>query len=127
MSEAWIFCHSENYNAFGIDEGLAGVIGFDHRRSSKASNTISLHSGDKTMTSLTEMAQKAVLESDIPTREIAARVGKRYSTLMREINPYDEGAKMSAETLVEIMRVTGDISALELMAKRLGYRLELID
>jgi hypothetical protein len=79
------------------------------------------------MTSLTEMAQKAVLESDIPTREIAARVGKRYSTLMREINPYDEGAKMSAETLVEIMRVTGDISALELMAKRLGYRLEPID
>lgn len=72
------------------------------------------------MASLTEMAQTAVLTSDIPTREIAERAGKKYSTLLRELNPYDEGAKLGPDTLLAVMEITGDITPLEYMAKRLG-------
>lgn len=50
-----------------------------------------------------------VLESGLGAKNIAAAVGKPYSTLLREVNPFDDGAKLGAETLVDIMRVTGNI------------------
>lgn len=74
------------------------------------------------MTSLTEMAQQMVLGSDIPAREIAQRAGKKYSTLMREVNPYDLGAKLGADTLLSVMEITGDVGPLEYMAERLGCK-----
>lgn len=78
--------------------------------------------------SLTQICQNLVLESTtMSAREIAKAVHKPYSTLMREVNPNDTGAKLSADTLLDIMEVTGNIAPLELMAKRLGYRLESID
>ena len=52
-----------------------------------------------------------VLESGLGAKNIAAAVGKPYSTLLREVNPFDDGAKLGAETLVDIMRVTGNISS----------------
>ena len=54
-----------------------------------------------------------VLESGLGAKNIAAAVGKPYSTLLREVNPFDDGAKLGAETLVDIMRVTGNIQPLE--------------
>jgi hypothetical protein len=74
------------------------------------------------MKELTELAQRAVLNGDIPAKDIADKVGKKYSTLMRELNPYDEGAKLSPETLVELMRITKDITPLKVMAESLGYK-----
>ena len=65
-----------------------------------------------------------VLESPIRARNIAPAVGKPYSTLLREVNPYDSGAKLGAETLLSIMKVTGNISPLEYMVHEMGYRLE---
>ena len=53
-----------------------------------------------------------VLESGLGAKNIAAAVGKPYSTLLREVNPFDDGAKLGAETLVDIMRVTGNIQPL---------------
>ena len=50
-----------------------------------------------------------VLESGLGAKNIAAAVGKPYSTLLREVNPFDDGAKLGAETLVDIMRVTARI------------------
>ena len=41
-----------------------------------------------------------VLESPIGAKAIAQAVGKPYSTLLREVNPYDTGAKLGAETLM---------------------------
>lgn len=49
--------------------------------------------------------------------------GKPYSTLLREVNPYDTGAKLGAETLLQIMTQTGDLKPLEFMASSLGYEL----
>ena len=45
------------------------------------------------------------------------------STLLREVNPYDTGAKLGAETLLQIMTQTGDLKPLEFMASSLGYEL----
>ena len=65
-----------------------------------------------------------VLESPLGAKTIAQAVGKPYSTLLREVNPYDTGAKLGAETLMNIMKTTGNISPLEKMATEMGYRLE---
>lgn len=57
-------------------------------------------------------------------KAIAQAVGKPYSTLLREVNPYDTGAKLGAETLMHIMKTTGNVTPLEKMALEMGYRLE---
>ena len=44
-------------------------------------------------------------------------------TLLREVNPYDTGAKLGEETLLQIMTQTGDLKSLEFMASSLGYEL----
>lgn len=44
--------------------------------------------------------------------------------LLREVNPYDTGAKLGAETLMHIMKTTGNVTPLEKMALEMGYRLE---
>lgn len=68
-----------------------------------------------------------VLESPIGAKAIAQAVGKPYSTLLREVNPYDTGAKLGAETLMHIMKTTGNVTPLEKMALEMGYRLEPAD
>lgn len=55
-------------------------------------------------------------------RALAEKIGRRYATLMRELNPYDHGAKLGAQTLLDIMIATGDIRPLEYMARRLGVK-----
>ena len=63
-----------------------------------------------------------VLESPIGAKAIAQAVGKPYSTLLREVNPYDTGAKLGAETLMHIMKTTGNVTPLEKMAlERHGF------
>lgn len=64
-----------------------------------------------------------VLEAPQSARDIAQAVGKPYSTLFREVNPYDTGAKLGVETLLELMRVTGNLAPLRYMAQELGCTL----
>lgn len=73
------------------------------------------------MKSVTKTTQSIVLEGSIPAKEVAERINKPYSTLLREINPFDTHAKLGAETLLEIMKVTRNISPLQFMARQLGY------
>ncbi len=73
------------------------------------------------MKSVTRVAQEAVMNSRFSLKELAERIGKPYPTLLRELNPYDRGAKLGVETLLEIMQATGDTSPLEYMARELGY------
>ena len=75
------------------------------------------------MSRLTEIAHNLVFEADVEARDLAASLKKPYSTLMRELNPYDTGAKLGAETLLQIMEETGIVAPLEYMAARLGYHL----
>ena len=65
-----------------------------------------------------------VLESPLGAKAIAQGIGKPYSTLLREVNPYDDGAKLGAETLLKIMKLTGNPGPLKAMANEMGFKLE---
>lgn len=79
------------------------------------------------MSGLTELAHDLVFSTDISARDLAKRIGKPYSTMMRELNPHDTGAKLGAETLLQIMLEAGKVAPLEYMAAKLGYKLTKID
>ena len=75
------------------------------------------------MSGLCDLIQEVVLSSKIKPREIAERIGKPYSTLMRECNPNDDCAKIGVETLLSIMQVTGNFEPLKELASRCGYNI----
>ena len=70
-----------------------------------------------------QLIQDTVSRSPIGAKAVAVKIGKPYSTMMREVNPNDKGAKVGADTLMDIVRATKDISPLGFMAKELGHRL----
>lgn len=72
---------------------------------------------------LSTLIHNLVLDNPVPAKDLAKAIGKPYSTLLREVNPYDAGAKLGAETLLQIMLQTGDTKPLEYMAGKLGYSL----
>ena len=72
---------------------------------------------------LTKKVQDVVLEGRIPAKEVSRVIKKPYSTLLRELNPFDSHAKLGAETMFEIVKVTHNITILEFMAHELGYTL----
>lgn len=72
---------------------------------------------------LSTLIHNLVLDNSVPAKDLAKAIGKPYSTLLREVNPYDTGAKLGAETLLQIMMQTGDTKPLEYMAGKLGYSL----
>ncbi|MDC0336004.1 amino acid-binding protein [Pseudodesulfovibrio sp.] len=73
---------------------------------------------------VTKVVQDCILDSGIQAKVVADKINKPYSTLMREINPFDASAKLGAETLLEIMKVTDDIRPLKFMATEMGYNLD---
>lgn len=73
---------------------------------------------------LTRIVQQAILEGPRPAKELSQAIGKAYSTMLREANPYDTSAKVGVETLMAIMENTGDVSPLKYMAERMGYELQ---
>ncbi|WP_077073354.1 phage regulatory CII family protein [Mailhella massiliensis] len=70
------------------------------------------------------LVQDVVVSAPCGVQMLARRVGKTYPTLMREVNPYDKGAKLGADTLLNIMLVSRDVRPLEYMAQLMGLRLE---
>ena len=72
---------------------------------------------------VTKVVQDCILDSGIQAKDVAEKIKKPYSTLMREINPFDVSAKLGAETLLEIMKVTDDIRPLKFMASEMGFSL----
>ncbi len=71
---------------------------------------------------LSTLIHNLVLDNPVPAKDLAKAIGKPYSTLLREVNPYDSGAKLGVETLLNIMAQTGDMKPLEYMAAKLGMR-----
>ncbi|WP_291327914.1 phage regulatory CII family protein [Desulfovibrio sp. UCD-KL4C] len=71
--------------------------------------------------SITKMTQEVVLDGNSPAKEVAKKIGKPYSTLLREINPFDNNAKLGARTLLDIMKVTNEVKLLEQIANSIGY------
>ena len=73
--------------------------------------------------SVTKKMQDVVLEGGMPAKEVCAKIRKPYSTLLRELNPFDTHAKLGAETLFDIIKATKNVGILEFMAQELGYTL----
>ncbi|WP_319763092.1 phage regulatory CII family protein [Maridesulfovibrio sp.] len=71
--------------------------------------------------------QDLVLNGPVSLEELAEKLGKSPKTLAREANPEDRKAKLGAETLIEIMRITGGVEPLRLMAEELEMTLESLD
>ncbi|GFM37014.1 hypothetical protein DSM19430T_16980 [Desulfovibrio psychrotolerans] len=72
---------------------------------------------------LARIVHDIVLNSPVPAKALAKEIGKPYSTLLREVNPYDTGAKLGVETLLDIMKRTGSVAPLEFIAQQFGYML----
>ena len=53
-----------------------------------------------------QLIQDTVSRSPIGAKAVAVKIGKPYSTMMREVNPNDKGAKVGADTLMDIVRAT---------------------
>lgn len=77
--------------------------------------------------SLTKKMQDIVLEGRVPAKQVCREIQKPYSTLLRELNPFDNHAKLGAETMFEIVKATHNVSILEFMARELGYTLMPMD
>ena len=72
---------------------------------------------------LMRIFHSSVLDGPVPAKALASEIGKPYSTLLRELNPYDTGAKLGVETMIAILKHTRDMTALEYIANHLGYSL----
>ncbi len=72
---------------------------------------------------LLSVFQETIFQSGRSASEIARGIKKPYATLMRECNPNDNGAKLGAVTLFEIMEFTRNIEPLRYMARKLGYEI----
>ncbi len=57
-----------------------------------------------------------------PMKNIAEEVGKPYSTLMRELDPEDRGAKLGVEMLLPLMQACNSTLPLRYLAEEMGYR-----
>lgn len=58
-----------------------------------------------------------------PIKNIAEDVGKPYSTLMRELDPEDRGAKLGVELLLPLMLACNSTLPLRFLAEGMGFRL----
>ena len=79
---------------------------------------------EKPMSKVIKAIHETVVNGKMPSKAIASAIGKPYTTLMRETNPYDPGAKLGVETFMAIIQTTGDVGPLELMVQELGYVLQ---
>lgn len=79
------------------------------------------------MNKIVKAVHELVTEGKMSAKSVATAVHKPYSTLLREINPCDSGAKLGVETFMAIIQATGDTRPLELMVHELGYRLTPIE
>ena len=75
------------------------------------------------MSKVIKAIHETVVNGKMPSKAIASAIGKPYSTLLRETNPLDPGAKLGVETFMDIIETT----PLNVMVRELGYRLAPVD
>ena len=61
-----------------------------------------------------------ILDNDTGMKVLSREIGKKYQTLMRELNPFDPLAKLGAGDLVLILRVTRDPELVDLILDEAG-------
>lgn len=75
------------------------------------------------LNTITELVQQMLIYSEpkLPLKKVASELGKPYTTLIRELNPEDEYAKLGADLLLPIMRITKDVRPLQWLAEKMEY------
>lgn len=76
--------------------------------------------------SLDEVLDAMVIEARAngkPLTHVAEEIGMNYKKLERELNPFDDGAKLGAKALIPLMTSCGSVLPLEYIAHRMGYRI----
>lgn len=87
------------------------------------------YNSTSSINSVTEACDRMIDESNFTLKQIASRIGKTYSTLARELDKEDSGAKLGADLLLPLMLAAttngGDSVPWPLMflADQLGYRI----
>lgn len=69
---------------------------------------------------LTESVRKMVINSDIGTRAVAAKVDKKHHVLLNELNYENTSHKLGAELLVPLMKACESDSPMHLLAASMG-------
>ena len=64
------------------------------------------------------------LDSEDGAHTLAKAIDRPYSTMMRELNPNDDKAKLGVAEWLAIMNVTRKFGALHKVVELYGYRLE---
>ena len=72
---------------------------------------------------LTEIIHDMIIGGQISAKSVADQIDKPYTTMLREINPYDGGAKVGVDMLMPLMRAAGDVEPLKYLAREMGYTL----
>jgi hypothetical protein len=72
---------------------------------------------------LSTVVYEMVEGAPLPVKTIAEKVNKRYSTLVRELDPEDQGAKLGVDMLLPLMKVCNSSAPLRFLAHKMGYRL----
>ncbi|BDQ35906.1 hypothetical protein SYK_02660 [Pseudodesulfovibrio nedwellii] len=73
--------------------------------------------------SLTEIVRDMVLNSGVPAKAVATEIRKPYTTLLRELNPDDDGCKLGVDLLGPIMKTCGNVAPLRFLASAMEYRI----
>lgn len=73
--------------------------------------------------SLTQIVHDMVLDGNVPAKVIAAEIGKPYTTMLREINPHDSGAKVGIDLILPLMRAAKSVEPLKYLSHQMGYAL----
>ena len=79
---------------------------------------------DKDIQEILRLIHESVLEYRDGAGAVAKAIRRPYSTLMRELNPNDTGAKLGVTEWLAVMDATGNLEALRRTALLFGYRLE---
>ena len=75
------------------------------------------------MKEFSQLIHEVVTHDHENVQTLARRLGKRCSTLLREVDPHDRRAKLGADTLLAIMEISHDIRPLAYMAGKMGFEL----
>ena len=66
---------------------------------------------------MTLLEKVQIIVTNYGAEAMAQELGKPYKTLMRELNPNDEAAKLGLMTFLQIIRISKNISPLHMIAK----------
>ena len=75
------------------------------------------------MKELSLLIQDVVISDSANVQKIARRVGKKCATLIREVDPNNQRAKLGVETLMVVMETSHDVRPLVYMAQQMGFEL----